>query len=270
MTAGIEQHEIDVRSGAGGAVDLVRDLLDKQLVDRRHDPMGRVDGIVLTFADDQQPSVSSLESGLGVAAERVSRLLGRGVRAAGRRWGLREGKPMEIAWRDVARVGIETVLDLNATQTLAQAWEQWLSEHVVSWLPSLKPRKEEKPQPQKPEVFPPPSDSAAARLPAGVQRHHVRLHRILGRQVCDSQGKPAGRLEEAKGRIVNGRCVVDEFLLGRGGLLERLSVADLSMVPLRLLGAPHAANGYRVPWHQMDLTDSARLRLRCSVDELKM
>src|SRR5690349_1144592 len=98
MTAsGMEQNAIDVR-GAGGKVDLVRDLLDKQLVDRRHEPMGRVDGVVLTFADGEQPSVASLESAIPIAAERAARLLGRSVRGVGRRCGLREGKPMEIAW----------------------------------------------------------------------------------------------------------------------------------------------------------------------------
>ena len=63
MTAEMEKREIDVRV-AGGDVDLVRDLLDKQLVDRRHEPMGRVDGVVLTFADGEQPRVTSLESGM--------------------------------------------------------------------------------------------------------------------------------------------------------------------------------------------------------------
>jgi hypothetical protein len=183
---------------------------------------------------------------------------------------LRGGKPMEIAWRDVARVGIETVLDLNSADTPAPAWEQWLKEHVVAWLPSLKPPNEEKPpQQQKPETFRPAPESAAPAPGGKVPRHHVRLHRLLGRQVDDSQGKPAGHLEEARGRVVNGRCVVDEFLLGKGGLMERLSVADLSMAPLRLLGAPHAANAYRIPWQQMDLTDPARPRLRCTMDELK-
>jgi hypothetical protein len=64
--------------------------------------------------------------------------------------------------------------------------------------------------------------------------------------------------------------VVEEFLLGRGGLLERLSVADLSLVPLRLLGARHAGDGLRISWQQMDLSDPARPRLRCRCDDLKV
>jgi sporulation protein YlmC with PRC-barrel domain len=269
MTAEMEKHEVDVRgASSGGEVHLVRDLLDKQLVDRRHEPMGRVDGVVLTFADGEQPRVASLESGMGVGGERVSGLLGRCVRAAGRRWGLREGKPLEIAWEDVARVGIETVLDLDANDTVALAWEHWLRERVVSRLPSLKPENKKKHEEQKPESFPPPrpSDGSDAER---VPRHHVRLHRLLGRQVHDAHGKPAGRLEEAKGRMIDSQCLVEEFLLGRGGLLERLSVADLSLVPLRLLGAPHAGDGLRVPWQQMDLSDPTRPRLRCTRDELK-
>jgi sporulation protein YlmC with PRC-barrel domain len=264
MTAEMEKHEIDVR-GAGGEVDLVRDLLDKQLVDRQHNPMGRVDGVVLTFADGEQPCVASLESGLTVSSDRVSRLLGRFVRAAGRGWGLREGKSLEIAWRDVARVGIETVLDLEANDTAALAWEHWLEVKIISRVPSLKPAKKPREDEEKPETFPPPRPESHDH---GPHRHDVRLHRILGREVFDLQGERAGHLEEAKGRIVNGRCVVDAFLLGRGGLMERLSVADLSMIPLRALGAPHAINELRVPWNLMDFTDPARPRLRCTKDEL--
>jgi sporulation protein YlmC with PRC-barrel domain len=268
MTAEVEKHEVDVRGGGvGSEVHLVRDLLDEQLFDRRHQPMGRVDGIVLAFADAEPPRVASLESGIAVASERVSRLIGRCVRAMGRRWGLREGKPLEIPWEDVARVGIETVLDLDADDTVALAWEHWLREKVVSRLPSLKPRKKQKQDEEKVESFPPrpPADSDRE----GARRHHVRLHRIVGREVHDIDGKRAGHLEEARGRVVHGQCVVEEFLLGRGGLLERLSVADLSLVPLRLLGARHAGDGFRVPWQQMDLSDPARPRLRCRCDDLK-
>jgi len=87
----------------------------------------------------------------------------------GRRWVLREGKPLEIPWEDVARVGIETVLDLDADDTVALAWEHWLREKVVSRLPSLKPRKKQKQDEEKVESFPP-------RPPANSDREGARRH----------------------------------------------------------------------------------------------
>src|SRR3569833_3022295 len=82
----------------GDTVYLVRDLLDEQLVDRQGNPMGRVDGIVLSIAEGRAPRVTCVESGMVVAASRVNRLAGRWVRAAARRWGLSRGRAVRIGW----------------------------------------------------------------------------------------------------------------------------------------------------------------------------
>jgi hypothetical protein len=141
--SGMEASVIDVR-GAGGGVHLVRDLLDKQLVDNRYDPVGRADGVILLVADGSQPRVTCIECGITVSTARLSRRLERWVRAAARRWGLRRGRPTRIPWSKVKKVGIETELDLQADFTPALVWEQWLWEHVVRHIPSLKPRKKQK------------------------------------------------------------------------------------------------------------------------------
>ena len=134
---------LDVRTG-GGELHLVRDLLDDLLVDRNRDPMGRVDGIVLSITEGRQPRVECLESGVPVAAGRVHRRLGRWARAVARRWGLRRGRPMRVAWARVVKVGIETELDLVADETEALSWEHWLLRRIVGHIPSLKPRNDKK------------------------------------------------------------------------------------------------------------------------------
>jgi hypothetical protein len=143
QTSGREASAVDVR-GAGGELHLVRDLLDTQLVDNRHDPLGRADGVILTVVEGHQPRVACIEIGVTVASGRVSRRIGMWVRALARRWGLRRGRPTRVPWSRVKKVAIETELDLLADQTPALAWENWLRERVVRRIPSLKPKNKEK------------------------------------------------------------------------------------------------------------------------------
>jgi hypothetical protein len=261
----MEQQAVDVR-GAGGELHLVRDLLDKQLVDRNHDPMGRADGLIMGVAGDGPPRLLCIESGITVLARRLGRRLGRWTRAASRRWGLRRGRPMRIEWSKVVKIAIETELDVEADRTPALAWEHWLLEHVVRHIPSLKPEEREKRRqgsPTEPAAAPPAADA-----PRGRWRR-IRVHNLLNRQVLDAEGRPAGRVEELRACVRDGQCFVEEYVLGRQGLMERLSIADLSLVALRALGARHGAPGHRVPWHQMDLTDPRKPRLRCKRADLE-
>src|SRR3954453_13425743 len=109
--SGMERDAVNI--AVGGEIHLVRDLLDDQLVDRHRMPMGRADGIILAVPEGGQPRVASIESGITVASGRVGQGLGRGVSVVARRWGIRRGVPVRIAWPKVLRVGIETVLDLD-------------------------------------------------------------------------------------------------------------------------------------------------------------
>lgn len=254
--SGMGAQTIDVR-GAGGELHLVRDLLDKQLVDRRHDPMGRADGLIMVVPGEGPPRLVCIESGAGVLGDRLGRWAGRVVRAVARRCGLRHGVPLRIRWSKVTTVGIEVELDLDANATPALAWEHWLDEHVVRYVPSLKPEDKQKDAAHhggQPET-PPPRNVA-------VRGRRIRIHKLLNRQVLDPGGKPAGRIEELRARVEGGECVIEEYVLGREGLMERLSVSELSLVALGALGARRGAAGHRVPWDQLDLSDPHRPRLR--------
>ena|SRR2546426_8888102 len=97
----------------------------------------------------------------------------------------------------------------------------------------------------------------------------IRLHKLLNHDVLDTAGRHAGRIEEVRATVRGGECLVEEYLLGSEGLLERLSIADMAMLLLRPLGGGRPPRGHHVPWHQMDLSDPDRPRLRCTIDQLK-
>jgi hypothetical protein len=117
---------------------LVRDLLDKLLVDPTHDPLGRADGIVAIADEGQPPRVARLELGAPVLGTRVANWIGRVVRVLGMRFGLRRGRPVRILFAKLMSVGIEVIVDTEADRSPATIWERWLSEHVASRIPHRK------------------------------------------------------------------------------------------------------------------------------------
>jgi len=117
---------------------LVRDVIDKLLVDRMHEPLGRADGIVLVLNDDGQPRVSRIQVGSTVLAYRLSRILGRIARKLGARFGLRGGQPVRVSFSKVCSTGIEIVIDTSGDRFPSLAWERWIRRHITRFIPSLK------------------------------------------------------------------------------------------------------------------------------------
>ena len=58
---------------------LVRDLLDKSIVDRNGREMGRADRVILEIRNGAPPRVVALETGAGSLAERLSTSFGRAM-----------------------------------------------------------------------------------------------------------------------------------------------------------------------------------------------
>ena len=117
---------------------LVRDVLDKPLVDRNGAPLGRVDGLVLVARKGRPPRVAGLEAGPTVLADRISPGLGRRVRKLLGRLGERAGKPVRIEMDRVRHFGLSLQVDVDARRTSAYAIETWLREKVVSRIPGGK------------------------------------------------------------------------------------------------------------------------------------
>jgi len=116
---------------------LVRDVLDKLIVDRNHDPIGNVDGVTILIDDagSKPPRVVTINAGVTVLADRLHPRIGRWAKAVARRFGLVHGRPTRLRWRDVKSVGIEVSVDVVADEQPTLEWEHWLRERVVSRIP---------------------------------------------------------------------------------------------------------------------------------------
>ena len=121
------------------AIHLVRDVLDKQLIDTKHAPMGKVDGLVLELRGDdagqQQPVVAAIENGWPVLARRIHPRLGRWVASIGWRFGLRRGRIFRMPISRVRSVSRDVETTLVAEGTPILEWERVLRRRVVSKIP---------------------------------------------------------------------------------------------------------------------------------------
>ena len=120
-------------------IHLVRDVLDKQLIDVKHAPMGKVDGVVLELRTEdgraQQPRVTQLENGFPVLARRIYPRLRRWVAALGWRFGVRRGATYRIPISRVLDVQREIQIELVAEGTPVLEWERVLRRRVIKSIP---------------------------------------------------------------------------------------------------------------------------------------
>src|SRR4051794_36545240 len=116
-------------------MDLIREVLDKQVLDRREEKMGKVDGIVLELREDGPPRLAFLEIGPSALAHRFSPLLGEWMEALARHLGVSDGRPLRVAPRAIREVLVDVKVDVDARETAAMAWEQWVAERIVRALP---------------------------------------------------------------------------------------------------------------------------------------
>jgi sporulation protein YlmC with PRC-barrel domain len=107
-------------------MDLVRELLDKLVVDRNGREMGRVDGIVLEYRDGMSPRVSALEIGPSVLGYRLHPTVGRWIAGLEQAFGVADGRPVRIAFSDVMEIGPDIKVNLSIGQTAAGNVEQRL------------------------------------------------------------------------------------------------------------------------------------------------
>ncbi|HEX4966287.1 MAG TPA: hypothetical protein VF173_36095 [Thermoanaerobaculia bacterium] len=91
----------------------------------------------------------------------------------------------------------------------------------------------------------------------------VHLELLLGREVHDTGGRRVGRILSVTAERDGEDCVVQDFLLGPAALLHRLGITTLGIVGFE------RREPLRVPWHQLNLSDPRRPRLKCRMDELR-
>jgi len=114
---------------------LVRDVLDKKLLDREDEEMGRVDGLVMQVSERSQPRITHIEIGGSTLGARLHPVFERLARRMARVWGPKRHEPVRIAWSHVKSAGKEIRLDVEAKDTGAVAWEIWIARHIIERIP---------------------------------------------------------------------------------------------------------------------------------------
>jgi sporulation protein YlmC with PRC-barrel domain len=104
-------------------MEVVRDLLDKQLIDSEGRELGRVDGILLEYAGGGPPRLSSVLIGASVLAERVHPALARVVAAIERLIGLSGRRPVRIDVSYLKPVGHDIAIGQASARMDAAALE---------------------------------------------------------------------------------------------------------------------------------------------------
>lgn len=115
---------------------LVRDVLDKQVVDRRQARIGKVDGIVLAAEDGGRLKIAFIEMGTSTLVRRLSRRLYHRMLAFSRRARADGGwRPYRIPWSKITDVGIDIEADVDDSETPLEQAQEWLRQHVFSHIP---------------------------------------------------------------------------------------------------------------------------------------
>lgn len=113
-------------------MELVRDLLDKQLIDRNGVNTGRVDGIVVEVREDGPPQLVALEAGPAVLAYRVGPRMGRWVTWLVNRFSrAREAGRCRIPWSQITSVDLDVAIDIDVNETPLLAWQRWVARRLV-------------------------------------------------------------------------------------------------------------------------------------------
>ena len=116
-------------------IAIVRDLLDKQLVDREGEPLGRVDGIVMSYSADAPPRVTHLELGAQTLARRLPGPFRRIVAWLGHRMSPRAGEPYRIEANRIMHLGRVIEIDIDGTRSAARETERWVRDHIITRIP---------------------------------------------------------------------------------------------------------------------------------------
>ena len=102
-------------------MNLMRDVLDQQIIDNQGEKAGKVDGIAMEIRENAPPRIAALEVGTKVLARRLRR---RGER-----------KSFQIPWSKVRVVSIYVHADIDIEKTPAFRAEKWIRDHIIRYIP---------------------------------------------------------------------------------------------------------------------------------------
>ena len=117
-----------------GAVRLVRDVVDGQLVGRRGVKMGRVDGLTLELRPGGPPRVADVLIGAPILADRLGGWMVK-LLALFEKVGIATGRVTRIPFDAVRVIGEVIEVDIDPAATPALRTERAIGEHVISRIP---------------------------------------------------------------------------------------------------------------------------------------
>lgn len=117
-------------------MDVRRDLLDMPLVGGEEDePMGRVDGVIASYAEGRPLRLVYVELGGSTLAGRIHPRLERWIRVLARRFSPSRGRVCRVPLSTIRTFGKRLRLGDEQTVWPALAWERWLRHKVVERIP---------------------------------------------------------------------------------------------------------------------------------------
>lgn len=114
-------------------MELGREILDQQLVDRSDINMGKVDGLVLELREGKPPRISAILTGGHLLARRLHPRLESLARWLTRGCDPGQMEPMRIPWEKVMKIGVDVKVDVGADE--AMPWEHWVRDHILCRIP---------------------------------------------------------------------------------------------------------------------------------------
>jgi sporulation protein YlmC with PRC-barrel domain len=110
-------------------------LLDRQILDRYGQEVGKVDDVEFTVPEHGPPYLSGLLVGPQAIGPRIGGWLGRAVAGAARRLRGAPGGPLRIPFDVVGNVGIAITLTISRDLLVEPELEHWLRNHVIARIP---------------------------------------------------------------------------------------------------------------------------------------
>lgn|SRR5690349_12943652 len=117
-------------------MQMIRDILDKQVVDRQQTKIGKVDGVVAELREGAPPKIAFVELGAVALGRRLGPRAHRWVgRLAEKLGGPRRRQPHRIAWNKLRDTGVDIESDIDVRETAIFDWQVWLRDRVIGRIP---------------------------------------------------------------------------------------------------------------------------------------
>ena len=105
-------------------MDVVHDVLDKPIVDRNGQEMGRVDGVEIEVRQGEPPRLSAVLIGASVLGFRLHPAIGRWVHGLEHGLGIGDQRPIRIEFSRLSEISENVAIDLTAEETGADTLER--------------------------------------------------------------------------------------------------------------------------------------------------